>query len=68
MTIPSGQSSVSFPVNIRNDVIPEPTESFDVRMALQSGQSIVVPSGTDTTTVTITDTDSMLLSFQNQKS
>ncbi|XP_019849170.1 PREDICTED: uncharacterized protein LOC100641243 [Amphimedon queenslandica] len=63
VTILSGQSLVSFTVDITNDVLPEPTESFDIRMALQSGQSIVVPSGTDTATVTITDSDRSLISY-----
>ena len=61
VTIPSGQSSISFSIGIIDDAFPEPTESFDVRMTISSGQSVIVPSGADTATVTITDSDSMLL-------
>ena len=57
ITIPSGQSSASYTISLVDDDVHESTESFDVRMTLLSGQSVVILSGTST--VTIKDTDGM---------
>ena len=57
ITIPSGQSSASYTISLVDDDVTESTESFDVRMTLLSGQSVVILSGTST--VTIKDTDGM---------
>ena len=61
IAIPRGQTSASFRASIRNDGIPEPTESFMVGMSIVSGSMVAVSSGASRTTVSITDSDSELL-------
>ena len=56
--IPRGQTSASYIATIRNDRIPEPTESFMVRMSTVSGSMVTVSS---IITISITDSDSELL-------
>lgn len=60
LTIPAGQTSVSYTATIRNDVFPEPTESFQVQLGLVSGNGVVLSPTQNTSTVSILDTDSKL--------
>ena len=55
LTIPLGQSSISYNVTILDDVIPEPTEIFVILYSVVSG-SFTERLGSST--VTIQDTDS----------
>ena len=59
ITIPSGQSSVSYTISLVDDTVPESTESFDVRIRIVSGYRVT--SNHNTAVVTIIDNDSEYL-------
>ena len=61
ITIPSGQSSVSYTISLVDDDVTESTESFDVRMDIVSGYQ--VSSYYYTAVVTIIDNDGKSMSF-----
>ena len=58
LTIPMGQSSVSLTITLKDDTIPEPTETFEIVFNLISGASVTIDPSFATSTVTITDSDS----------
>ncbi|XP_003390440.1 PREDICTED: G-protein coupled receptor 98-like isoform X2 [Amphimedon queenslandica] len=57
LTIPSGQSSVSYSISLVDDTVPESTESFDVKMEIVSGNRVSFYSYGDRAIVTIIDDD-----------
>ena len=61
LTIPTGQSSISYTISLVDDDVPELTESFDVRICRLSGYYVY--SYSYTAVVTIIDNDSKLLSL-----
>ena len=57
LTINVGHISVAYNVTIKNDNIPEPTETFHVLLRLVSGISVAVNPTQSIANVTIIDTD-----------